>query len=82
MGDTEFYHAWKESTKAKKANQLAESDTTGFTKHTEYHYSTTVDGDRLDWWPSTRRWMYRGKVTYGKHDALRGFIRNRTRRAS
>ena len=75
MGDT--FRALSESTKEKKARQLAESDTSGFVHHSLHHHSKMVAGDRLDWWPSTRRWTYRGELHFGDQTALHGFIRNR-----
>lgn len=40
-------------------------DDGGWTKHTEYHWSRTVAGHRLDYWPSRRKYAYRGKVRRG-----------------
>jgi len=80
MGDmAETFRYMREEIKKKKANQLAESSAIakGFTQHTEYHFSTMCAGNRLDWWPSTRRWMYKQRLFYGRYDAMLGFMRNR-----
>ena len=37
----------------------------GWTEHTEHHWSRMVDGHRLDYWPSRKKWQYRGKVRRG-----------------
>ena len=74
---SEMWRDWNAATKEKRATQLAESDTTGFIKHTNYHFSQDVAGHRLDWWPSTRRWQYKQHIYYGTADALHGFIRNK-----
>ena len=36
------------------------ADDGGWTKHTEHHWSRTVAGKRLDYWPSRKKWMYAG----------------------
>ena len=40
-------------------------DDGGWTKHTPYHWSRMIDGDRLDYWPSRKKWQYRGQVRRG-----------------
>ena len=40
-------------------------DDGGWTKHTEYHWSRTVKGERLDYWPSRKKYQYKGKVKRG-----------------
>lgn len=45
--------------------QAEKDDDGGWTKHTQYHWSRTVDGDRLDYWPSRKKFQYRGKVQRG-----------------
>lgn len=41
------------------------TDDGGWTKHTEYHWSRLVDGERLDYWPSRKKYQWRGKVMRG-----------------
>ena len=36
-----------------------------WTKHTDYHWSRTVAGSKLDYWPSRKKWQYLGKVKRG-----------------
>lgn len=77
MGDMrEIYDAMKAHKKEKRAANLKEADTTGFVKHSDYHYSVTLKGSRLDWWPSTKRFRWQGKYHHGD---VHGFIRNRTK---
>jgi hypothetical protein len=45
--------------------QANANDDGGWTKHTEFHWSRTVRGDRLDYWPSRKKFQYRGKVRRG-----------------
>ena len=36
-----------------------------WTKHTVYHWSRNVAGERLDYWPSRKKFQFRGKVMRG-----------------
>mgnify|MGYP001124676709 CR=1 FL=1 len=63
MGDT--FNAMKEATKEHRAKMLAKADTTGWTKHTDWHYSRMFKGKRVDWWPSGGKAMHDGKMVYG-----------------
>ena len=45
--------------------QANQQDDGGWTKHTEFHWSRMVGGDRLDYWPSRKKYQYRGKVMRG-----------------
>lgn len=53
---------------ADRAHFLAEAqaaDDGGWTKHTQWHWSRMVNGERLDYWPSRKKYQYRGKVKRG-----------------
>lgn len=50
--------------KAFLANAITEDDG-GWNKHTPHHWSRAVAGDRLDYWPSRKKFMYRGRVQRG-----------------
>ena len=57
---------------ADRARFLAEAeaaDDGGWTKHTQWHWSRMVNGHRLDYWPSRKKYQYRGGVKRG--DVLR-----------
>lgn len=41
------------------------NDDGGWQKHTPYHWSRTVAGKRLDYWPSRNKYQYGGKVLHG-----------------
>lgn len=41
------------------------SDDGGWTKHTEHHWSRDVEGHRLDYWPSRKKYRFRDKVCRG-----------------
>lgn len=34
-------------------------------KHTEHHWSRTLKGRRLDYWPTRKKYQYKGKVCRG-----------------
>ena len=75
MGDmAEIFRDLRETKKTRKQERLAKADPTGWTQHTPYHWSRTLNGKRLDYWPSTHKFQYEGKVHHG--DVL-GFIRKR-----
>ena len=72
MARDEIYDIMKEHSKAKfdadRRRLLAEAghnDDGKWVKHTEYHWSRTVAGHRLDYWPSRKKWQYRGEVRRG-----------------
>lgn len=70
-------HAAHPRTKRKKAarqRNLDAADPTGWLQHTPYHWSRYIDGKKLDYWPSRRKWMYEGRVMNGD---IEGFIRKR-----
>ena len=46
------------------------ADDGGWTKHNEFHWSRTVDGSRLDYWPSRKKYQFRGKVRRGDVQAV------------
>lgn len=51
------------------------ADDGGWTKHTAFHWSRTVDGARLDYWPSRKKFQYRGRVMRGlraMHSIIKG----------
>ena len=40
-------------------------DDGGWHKHTQHHWSRMVNGERLDYWPSRKKYQWRGKVRRG-----------------
>lgn len=80
MGDMrEVFDAVKEHHKERKARNLKAAlekvySLGGWEIHTEWHWSRSLNGKRLDFWPSRNKFQYEGKVMCG--DVV-GFIRNR-----
>lgn len=73
MGEeAEFFNAFKADRKAKfdadrKSFMEAakKADDGGWTRHTEFHWSRMINGERLDYWPSRKKFQFRGKVRRG-----------------
>jgi len=66
VGDMgEMYRELRSRKKERRLRNLAEADPTGWKQHTEYHWSRQLAGKQLDYWPSTRKWQYDGKIFTG-----------------
>lgn len=66
MGDVgETFKLHKKALKLKREKALASANPEGWTVHTEYHWSKSVDDSRLDYWPSKNKFMYKGRVMHG-----------------
>jgi hypothetical protein len=58
----------KEKFDADRASFLANAirvDDGEWVKHTPHHWSRMVTGERLDYWPSRKKYQWRGKVQRG-----------------
>jgi hypothetical protein len=89
MGDMrEYFDALKEYHKErrdKNYNMALEHEglrSLEFVCHTDWHWQTILQGDYLDYWPSSSRWRWRGKTSRGTPDSLYNFIMRRTRHDS
>lgn len=63
---------WREYNREKRARRQAASaarleaaDPTGWSRHTLYHWYRDVNGERIDYWPSTETYQFRKKVFKG-----------------
>jgi hypothetical protein len=45
--------------------QAQAADDGQWVKHTPHHWSRTVAGQRLDYWPSRKKWQFAGRVQRG-----------------
>ncbi len=80
MGEmTDYFRQFDQEVKDRRQKNLEEFDPEGWTQHTEYHYSTVLLGDRLDYWPSGHKFQWRGKIRIG---GVHGFIKNQKRKFS
>lgn len=46
-------------------------------QHTEYHFSFTLQNNRVDYWPSSSRWRWKNKAYFGNMRSLCGFVSKR-----
>lgn len=77
-----IWDALKERSQAKFAadrqrflQEAQASDDGLWTKHTPHHWSRLVGGERLDYWPSRKKFQFRGRVSRGlalMHKLLKG----------
>ena len=51
--------------RARFMEKAVAEDDGGWTKHTEHHWSRTVAGKRLDFWPSRKKYQFNGRVMRG-----------------
>lgn len=76
MGDVgEDWRAHKEYLRGKRKDNLEREMPlimSGWTKHTEHHYSGMIGDKRIDYWPSRNKFMFSGRVMTGGID---GFIK-------
>ena len=45
--------------------EAVRDDDGGWTKHTNFHWSRIINGERLDYWPSRKKFQWRGVVRRG-----------------
>ena len=72
MGDT--FRALTEHIKVRRGVNLLNADSDGWKKHTAFHWSRELNGERLDYWPSRNKFMYLKKVMCGD---VKAFIAKR-----
>lgn len=81
MGDMgDLFNEMKRLTRERRKANLAsayEIGADGWTVHCKTHWSRTIKGQRLDYWPSTNKWRFMGRNHNGDRESLNGFIRNR-----
>lgn len=62
--------------KRKTNNMNGAFDDGGWTKHNEFHWSRILQGQKLQYWPSTNKFQHgNGRIMYG---GIEGYIRKRS----
>jgi hypothetical protein len=61
----ELFRTQAEATKRHRAEMLAKADTSGWTRHTDFHFSRYYGRDRIEWWPSGGKAKFKGRMVYG-----------------
>jgi hypothetical protein len=51
--------------KDRRAKRLSAADDFGWSKHSDTHWYRFLNGEKLHWWPSANKWLYRGKYYRG-----------------
>lgn len=51
--------------RARFMSQAEAEDDGGWHKHSQHHWSRMLNGERLDYWPSRKKYQWRGKVRRG-----------------
>lgn len=75
MGDMgDIFNAMRERDKERRWANHAKADPTGWTQHSDVHWSRELKGHRLDYWPTKNKFRYKGRTMTG--DVV-GFIRKR-----
>lgn len=85
MGDMgDIFRAMTAANKERKSRNLIAAQQIGsmFVRHTDYHWSYTLEGKRLDYWPSTNKWHWDGKKFTGTAMNLVRFIQKREKTQS
>lgn len=60
MSDAEMWRAIKRERQEQRQQRRAEfAGGEGWTKHLDSHWSYSLLGDRLDYWPGPKRWRWR-----------------------
>jgi hypothetical protein len=77
--DWEIFDDLREERKAKRRERLETADDDGWSKHTEHHWYRTVDGHKLDYWPSSNKYQYKNRMYRG---AMAKFISSKLMEAS
>lgn len=55
----------KSRSRARRARDLDTADPTGWRHPSPYHWQRDLHGDLLDYWPSKRKWRWRGRIQTG-----------------
>lgn len=61
----EFFHEWTEHKRKRREKMLTQANPDGWTQHTAYHWSRTIGGVRVEWWPSGGKAKVGDRMVYG-----------------
>ena len=75
MGDAgDYWRDHREYIRERREAAGKAADPTGWTVHTQWHWSRHLsDGSRVDYWPTRNKFQHRGRVMCG---GVMGYIRN------
>lgn len=71
----------KQEVKQKKDDRLQEFEASALCaqmeQHTLYHWSTVLNGQRLEYWPTLGKWRWNNKAYWGQLIDFINFLRKR-----
>lgn len=70
----EVFSDMREHSRRRRKRNIEVANPAGWMLHTQWHWSRTLDGHRLDYWPSKNKWKYKSKIQQGD---IIGFIKHR-----
>jgi len=62
----ELFRAYKEDKRKRRAANLKKANDAGWNKYTEFHWWRMLNGQRLQYWPSSGKFEYNGKYMNGR----------------
>lgn len=65
MSSVAYWEDYQANDRRRRQRNLAAADPAGWEQHTPYHWSRQLDGSKLEYWPSRRKFAYRGVVRRG-----------------
>lgn len=63
--DYEVFNEIRKQRQERRAKRLMSASDEGWSKHTDTHWYRMVDGEKLHYWPSANKWLYKGKYYRG-----------------
>lgn len=69
----ELFREWKEDKRIYREKRLAQANPDGWTKHTAFHWSRTISGVRVEWWPSGGKAKVGDRMVYGHKKVMAAF---------
>ena len=63
--DYEVFKEIERERKLRRARRLMAQDSYGWGKHSDTHWYRFIEGEKLHWWPSANKWLYKGQYYRG-----------------
>lgn len=58
--DFEIFDIRRQKKRERRDRRLSNTSDIGWSKHTDTHWYRMVDGEKMHYWPSGNKWLYRG----------------------
>lgn len=63
--DYEIFDELRKQKQERRAKRLANTSDFGWSKHSDTHWYRFIDGEKLHFWPSANKWLFKGKYYRG-----------------